>query len=140
MENIISSPFKSERAIQLPFAISASGSISDATDYSKIWDYRVRQAIGTSRGERLLYSDYGMRIPELTFATMSLAKEIVTKEIQSVFMTYLPELSLDSVNVLFDEDNGIVNVAVTYVLPNNNLGNTVLGVAVVSGDNPISEV
>lgn len=125
--------------MQLPFAISASGSISDTTDYSKIWDYRVRLAIGTSLGERLLYSDYGMRIPDLTFSTMSLAKEVVTKEIQSVFMTYLPELSLDSVEVLFEEDSGTINVAVTYVLPNNNLGNTVLGVAVISGDNPISE-
>lgn len=139
MANTISSPFKSERAMQLPFAISASGSISDTTDYSKIWDYRVRQALGTSLGERLLYSDYGMRIPDLTFSTMTLAKEIVTKEIQSVFMTYLQELSLDSVEVTFEEDSGTVNVAVTYVLPNNNLGNTVLGIAVVSGDNPISE-
>jgi phage baseplate assembly protein W len=125
--------------MQLPFAISSSGSISDTTDYSKIWDYRVRQALGTSLGERLLYSDYGMRIPDLTFSTMTLAKEVVTKEIQSVFMTYLQELSLDSVEVTFEEDSGTVNVAVTYVLPNNNLGNTVLGIAVVSGDNPISE-
>jgi len=139
MVNTISSPFKSERAMQLPFAISSSGSISDTTDYSKIWDYRVRQALGTSLGERLLYSDYGMRIPDLTFSTMTLAKEVVTKEIQSVFMTYLQELSLDSVEVTFEEDSGTVNVAVTYVLPNNNLGNTVLGIAVVSGDNPISE-
>ena len=126
--------------MQLPFTISSSGSISETTDYAKIWDYRVRLAIGTSFGERLLYSDYGMRIPELTFATMSLAKEIVTKEIQNVFMTYLVDLSLDSVEVLFEEQSGTVNVAVTYVLPNNNLGNTVRGVAVVSGDNPISEV
>ena len=139
MERTISSPFKSERAIQVPFAISASGSVSDTTDYSKIWDYRVRQAIGTSLGERLLYSDYGMRIPDLTFSTMTLAKEIVTKEIQGVFVTYLPELSLDTVEVLFEEDNGTVNVSVTYVLPNNNTENTVLGIAVVSGDNPISE-
>jgi len=139
VERTISSPFKSERAIQVPFAISASGSVSDTTDYSKIWDYRVRQAIGTSLGERLLYSDYGMRIPDLTFSTMTLAKEIVTKEIQGVFVTYLPELSLDTVEVLFEEDNGTVNVSVTYVLPNNNTENTVLGIAVVSGDNPISE-
>jgi hypothetical protein len=80
-----------------------------------------------------------MRIPDLTFSTMTLAKEIVTKEIQGVFVTYLPELSLDTVEVLFEEDNGTVNVSVTYVLPNNNTENTVLGIAVVSGDNPISE-
>jgi phage baseplate assembly protein W len=140
MASIISSPFKSERALQLPFAITRSGSLADTIDYEKIWDYRVRQALGTSLGERLLYSDYGMRIPDLTFTTMSLAKEIVTKEIQSIFTLYLPDLGLDSVEVTFEEDSGIVNVAVTYVLPNNNLGNTILGVAVVSGNNPISEV
>lgn len=125
--------------MQLPFAISPSGSISDTTDYSKIWEYRVRQAIGTSLGERLLYSDYGMRIPELTFTTMSLAKELVTKEIESVFTDYLEELSLESVDVFFEQDRGLVNVEVIYILPNNNLGDVVLGIAIVSGNDPISE-
>lgn len=139
MAATISSPFKSEVAVQLPFKISPTGSIAMTNDYSKIWEYRVRQAVGTSLGERVFYTDYGINIPDLTFNTMSVAKELVVKEIESVFESYLPDLELDEVKVSLQYEEGILGVEVVYILPNNTVENVILGIATLSGDAPISE-
>lgn len=140
MVNSIQSPFTSEEAIQIPFTVPKSGSVATTTSQEKVWEYRVKMALGTSVGERLLRMQYGVDITDLAFNTSSIAEQIVEREIQTVFARYLPDLSIDEVTADFDYPNGVLNVSVSYYLPDSTLSNTTVGVATISDSAPISEV
>lgn len=140
MVDSIQSPFTSEASIQLPFAVTKSGVVATTTSQEKVWEYRVKMALGTSVGERLLRMQYGVDITDLAFNTSSISEQIVEREIQTVFARYLPDLSLDEVTSDFDYPNGILNVSVSYYLPDSTLSNTTVGVATISDSAPISEV
>jgi hypothetical protein len=68
-----------------------------------------------------------------------MAREILTREIESAFANNLENLSLDTVDFSFDASLGVLNVTVGYFLPSNNLVETTMGIASISGASPISE-
>jgi phage baseplate assembly protein W len=125
--------------MQLPFTLNGSGAVADTSDPEKIWEYRVKSALGTSLGERLLRPTYGVSISDIEFNTESMAREILTREIESAFANNLENLSLDTVDFSFDASLGVLNVTVGYFLPSNNLVETTMGIASISGSSPISE-
>jgi hypothetical protein len=139
MAELSRSPFRAERAIQLPFTLNGAGSVAATADPEKIWEYRVKTALGTSVGERLLRPTYGVSIADIEFNTESMAREILTREIETAFANNLEKLSLDTIDFSFDTSSGVLNVTVGYFLPNNNLVETTMGIANISGSSPISE-
>jgi len=131
--------FTPDSAIQVPFAISSNGKVSDTVSFEKIWEYRVKSALGTGLGERVLRPNYGVEISDIEFNTGSIAQEIIIREIEQVFVNYLPDLELSDVEPTFNPDTGTLNVSVSYILPNTTLSNVTVGVATIRGNAPISE-
>jgi phage baseplate assembly protein W len=125
--------------MQLPFTLTGSGAVASTSDPEKIWEYRVKTALGTSVGERLLRPTYGVSIADIEFNTESMAREILSREIETAFANNLDSLRLDTVDFSFDSNSGVLNVTVGYFLPNNNLVETTMGIVNVSGSSPISE-
>ena len=124
-----------EIALTLPFSINPYGSVSTTTEQSKIWADRVRFVIGTNLQERILDPECGTLVPSAFMQTADDAETTITTEIERAFQSQLELLTLNSVDVSFDEYTGTTNVNITYNLPNKETSETVVALTYVSGNN-----
>lgn len=133
----------SEIAITLPFTISTYGSVAQTTDQTKIWADRVRSVVGTLVGERVMRPKFGANIPQNIFENESDKQSTLAAkledEIDGVFTKYLPLLSLNSVQVSFDDFENVVTAEIIYSLPNEELVTTNLGISTISSTSTITQ-
>jgi phage baseplate assembly protein W len=135
----MTSKIVSDIAITLPFSISAYGKVADTTDQSKIWSDRVRSAVGTLFYERVMRPGYGTSIPTQVFNNPQEVADTITSEVKRVFAQELTQLTLDSVNVYFDDYSSVLNADITYGLPDKTTVNVNIGLASISADGTISQ-
>lgn len=128
-----------EVAISLPFSIDDFGSVATATLQSKIWADRVRSAVGTTLRERVFRYDYGTTIPSKLWDDVTTMQDVIEEQIENVFDRDLVTLTLDSVDVTYDERQETVFAEVSYFLPNNEQTSVIIGVATISSTDPIVE-
>jgi phage baseplate assembly protein W len=128
-----------EKAIALPFSINSFGRVTDTTEMSKIWADRVRSVIGTALRERVMLPDFGTDIPSSVFETTEEADSQIQTEVIRAFNEQLSALTLDEVTSTFDEFTGVMNVDITYALPNDEVINTSIGLVSLAGTAPIYE-
>ena len=124
-----------EITLTLPFSIDPYGNVSTTTEQSKIWADRVRFVLGTNLRERILDPEFGTLIPSAFMQTADDASTLIENEVERAFQTQLELLTLDKVDVSFDEYTGTTNVSVVYGLPNGEVVNTVVAVTYINGNN-----
>lgn len=125
-----------EEALSLPFSINSYGEVTSTTDQAKIWSDRVRSVIGTNLQERILDPQFGTLVPEAFMQTADDSIGMITTEVERAFPTQLSLLTLQSVDVSFDEYTGTTNVDIIYSLPNGEVTNTAVAVTYIGGNNP----
>lgn len=126
-----------EEALLLPFSLNVqTGKIETTKDQNMIWSNRVRIAIETSLGERVMRPAYGTKVPDALFNSIDGFEEVLRREVNKVFVDQLPLLTLVSVSAVHDIKYNRLSVEVTYQLPNKNELTTKAGVMVVSDINP----
>jgi phage baseplate assembly protein W len=125
-----------EYAISLPFTIDGYGNILKTSNQSEIWEARVKSAIGTAFGERVMRSNYGTRIPEIFFDTQDTLSTGIKKEVTAVFANYLPLLTLIEVAVRYDELEGQTTADITYSLPNETTTTTAVSIVTINKTTP----
>lgn len=125
-----------EKAIALPFSLDTFGNIKFTIDQSIIWADRVKSAIGTTLGERVMRPGYGTKISQAAFETRTSAETLMSSEIERVFHMDLPLLRLEGVTYSYNDVENLIVADVTYTLPNNQTDNTAVGIITVSQNNP----
>jgi phage baseplate assembly protein W len=128
-----------ERAIMLPFSITAYGSVGSTSDQSKIWADRVRTVLGTASRERLMLTRFGTLIPYALFENPDEAEAEIRGEVEKAFNTQLTLLQLTSVDVTIDTFTNIMNILVVYGLPNGEQVETNVGIVSLNCDTPLIE-
>jgi len=128
-----------ELAIALPFSIDDFGSVATTTSQSKIWADRVRSAVGTALSERVFRENYGTTIPSKLWDSVDTMSEIIQEQIETVFNRDLENLTLDEVDVNYDERKETIFAEISYFLPNNEQTSITIGVATISPTEPIVE-
>jgi hypothetical protein len=129
-----------EEAILLPFSIDGQGNVSKTSDQEKVWADRVFGALGTLTGTRLLRSTYGSEVARSAMETGDSAEAIITAEVERTFSNSFPTLSLVDVSFEFQEDINVIDVEVTYTLPNQTEVSLQVGLAYINDVSPIQEV
>jgi phage baseplate assembly protein W len=124
-----------EIALTLPFTINAYGSVSTTTDQSKIWADRVRFVIGTNLHERILDPQFGTLVPEAFMQTSDDAESTIVAEVERAFPEQLELLTLQSVDVSFDDYTSTTSVNIIYELPNGEVTDTVVAITSIGGNN-----
>lgn len=124
-----------ETAISLPFSINSYGDVTSTTDQRKIWSDRVRFVIGTSLEERILAPEFGTLVPSAFMETSESAESTIVSEVERAFPNQLSLLTLQGVDVSYDEYTGTTNVNITYSLPNGEVTDTVVSVTYIGGNN-----
>ena len=131
----------SEIALKLPLSVDKSGNFVIATTQNQIWADRVRIALGTRLGERVMRPNYGTKIGEALFDTVSATTDIVNKEIYRVFHEQFSLLEITSIDSTFNEISSILTITVIYLLPNKEQVTTEVGIVTVSDTNaPFEEI
>jgi phage baseplate assembly protein W len=125
-----------EYAISLPFTIDGYGNILKTSNQSDIWEARVKSAVGTAFGERVMRSNYGTRIPEIFFDTQDALEAGIKKEVSAVFANYLPLLNLIDVSVVQNQFSGEVTAELTYAIPNQTTTTTAVSIVTINKTNP----
>jgi phage baseplate assembly protein W len=125
-----------EKTIALPFSIDPYGKVTMSSNQSKIWADRVRSVIGTFLRERVMRPEFGTRIPYSVFNTQESAQQEISTETAQAFNQHLPLLTLNSVSSSFDSYSGVINVTITYKLPNDIVVDTSIGILTVRGNTP----
>lgn len=129
----------SEVAVSLPFSISEFGTVATTSSQEKIWADRVRSAVGTAVGERVLRPDYGTEIAANTFNTLEAAAESLKQQVELAFSRDLRLLKLVSTKVTTDEAESSLEAEITYSLPNRTVEVVLLGFATLLGNLPLIE-
>jgi phage baseplate assembly protein W len=128
-----------EVSMSLPFSIDPFGKVTQTTDQAKIWSDRVRSVIGTGLQERAMRPALGTAIPSAIFDSQDNAASLIQKEVETSFSNQLPILKLQTVNSVYDQYTGIMNVSIVYNLPNNQQANVNIGLATIQGNAPITQ-
>ena len=128
-----------EKAMSLPFTISPYGGVAFTTSQEKIWADRVRVAINTGVTERLVNLNYGTTISSEVFSEQTLAEDTIRAEIQKVFETNLKLLTLNSIDITFNEITNETTAEVSYSIPDGRDSTLRVGTAVIINGNLASE-
>lgn len=128
-----------ERALSFPFRFSSRLVANEVASPEKIWDQRVRAALLTRKGERFSRMAYGSRLAEMVFDGGQVNETAIKDEVGRTFAGLLPALTLDSVEVVWDELAKQTIVAVSYQLPNQDTVTTSIGSLLVDGISPPNE-
>lgn len=124
-----------EIAISLPFTINAYGDVASTSDQRKIWSDRVRFVIGTNLEERILSPRFGTLVPSAFMETSESAEARIISEVERAFPAQLELLTLQGVDVSFDDYTNTTSVNITYSLPNDEVTSTVVAVTYIGGNN-----
>jgi phage baseplate assembly protein W len=125
-----------EIAISLPFSISQYGRVSDTKTQEKIWADRVHTVIGTALTERIMLPTFGSGIPNSMFDTTDSATKSIKDAVRMAFNSWLELLTLVDTAVTIADDNATVSVAISYMLPNQELITTNVAVSHLNGNTP----
>jgi hypothetical protein len=128
-----------ETAISLPFSIDAYGAVTAATTQDKIWSDRVRSVLGTNFNERIMRPTFGGLVPSVFMETVDHATTMLEVEVRTTFATQLPSLTLQSVDIVYDEYSDSMNVSVLYSLPDEKIASTTIALITVDGTNPANQ-
>jgi phage baseplate assembly protein W len=123
-----------EVALSLPFSIDPYGRVGSTQDQTKIWADKVRSVIGTALRERVMRPKFGTDIPLAVFENQEDAQTQIEFEVNQAFNEQLQKLTLQSVDSVFDEYTGIMQVEVIYALPNDEVTSTSIGLIRIEGN------
>jgi len=133
-----------ETAIALPFSIDSAGNVRRTYLQEKIWADRVTSVIGTAIGERVMREDFGSAIRSSLFNTQTTMENIMEDTITESFSGQLPLLDLGEISYSHDEVTNVMEVTITYALPNRQITTVNVPVTVgtisISGNNLPKEV
>ena len=126
-----------EVALQFPFKLDPNtGTIVSTSSQEAIWNNRVRMALETTVGERVMRPTYGVQISRAVFNTVSAMEDTIRRETSRLFVEQFPLLQLISVTTTHDIKENKLSAEVRYLLPNKTEQTTMAGVMIVSDANP----
>lgn len=127
---------ESEVALRLPMSLDSTGNLLTTNLEDQIWADRVKMALGTRLGERVMRPGYGSKIGNSLFSTVSSMQETVRREVTKIFSELFPLLEIGDMNFTFNELTGRLNISVSYTLPNKKESRAVVGVMTISDSTP----
>lgn len=123
------------RELSWPLAINNSGGFVFTENPSAQVKNRLRSALGTSRGERVMNSAYGSTLTTAVFQNLDdeTENEIITN-IQETAARFVPEVRILDVDVQQNRDMAQIDCLVRYLLNNGEEGSVTTFVPLQNGN------
>jgi phage baseplate assembly protein W len=110
------------KAISYPFTLNVFGETTSTTDQKKIYTDRVLTLLSTSIGERPMRPTYGTNLGLAMFENQGVAEVAIPAAIRSAIATWLPELTVNEINIKNFNDGGKVEVELLLTFPDYTTG------------------
>jgi phage baseplate assembly protein W len=105
------------KAISFPFTLDPFGKTTSTTNQRKIYQDRVLTLLSTAVGERPMRPTYGTNIATAMFENQGDVDKAINDAIRSAISKWLPELTVNAINVIGFLDTGAVTVELNVTLP-----------------------
>lgn len=105
-------------SLSLPFSLDGYGRIRSTSSPEKIYADRVRLALMTIPGERIMRPQFGSPLPEQSFESPEDIPDEIEAGVRQAFSDLLPDLTLEEIEVTWEDvEAGTVSIEVTYSAP-----------------------
>lgn len=105
------------KAISFPFTLDPFGKTTSSTNQRKIYQDRVLTLLSTAVGERPMRPNYGTNIGTAMFENQGKIDKAINDAIRSAISKWLPELTVNKINIVGFLDTGAVTVEINVTLP-----------------------
>ena len=105
------------KAISFPFTLDPFGKTTSTTLQEKIYQDRVLTLLSTAIGERPMRPTYGTNMGAAMFENQGKVDAAINQAIRSAIATWIPELTVEKVNVIGFLEDGQVSVELNITLP-----------------------
>lgn len=105
------------KAISFPFTLDPFGVVNTTTSQEKIYQDRVLTLLSTTVGERPMRATYGTDIASALFETQGNAEKAAETAIRTAMRTWLPEVTIERIDLQSTDDTGTLRVNLALVLP-----------------------
>lgn len=106
------------KAISFPFTLGAFGELESTDRLSKIYLDRLYTLISTPVGQRPMNQTYGIDLTKALFENEDNFPLAIRTAIISAASIWLPEISIDAIDVAPFNQDGYANVNISVSLPN----------------------
>ena len=105
------------KAISFPFTLDPFGKTTSTTNQKKVYQDRVLTLLSTAVGERPMRPNYGTNIGTAMFENQGKVEKAVNDAIRSAMSKWIPELTVNKINIVGFLDTGAVTVEINITLP-----------------------
>ena len=105
------------KAITFPFTLNPFGVVNTSTLQSKVYKDRVLTLLSTAVGERPMRPSYGTDLAKALFETQNQAEKAIRLAISTAIGSWIPEVSVQQINVLGENLDGKMTVELLLVFP-----------------------
>ena len=105
------------KALSFPFTLDPFGVAKTTTDQTKIYTDRIVTLLSTAIGERPMRPTYGTDIATAMFENQGLVQKAIRQAIIKAVGIWIPEVTIEQVNIGDVEDTGQVRVELIVTLP-----------------------
>jgi phage baseplate assembly protein W len=105
------------KAIAFPFTLDPFGKVTSTTSQEKIYQDRVLTLLSTAIGERPMRPSYGTNVGAAMFENQDNIEAAINQAIRSAIGIWIPELTVEQVNVITFLEDGRVSVELNVTLP-----------------------
>ena len=105
------------KAISFPFTLNPFGKTTSTILQEKIYQDRILTLLSTAVGERPMRPDYGTNIGVAMFENQGKIEAAISQAVRSAVSNWIPEVTVENINVIKFLDSGQVAVELNVTLP-----------------------
>jgi phage baseplate assembly protein W len=105
------------KAISYPFTLDPFGKTTSTTDQRKIYQDKVLTLLSTAVGERPMRPTYGTNVAIAMFENQGNVEKAINDAIRSAISKWIPNLTVNNINIIGFLDTGAVTVELNVTLP-----------------------
>jgi len=125
-------------SIAYPYTIDPNGLVSATSNSTKLYLDRVLTLVSTYMGQRPMMPDYGVDWSGALFENDNVARIAIPIAIRGAVAKWVPEVQVSDVNINFDELEGIENVTLGLLLPDNTFSTLNINTATFNMDGTVT--
>lgn len=125
-------------AISYPFTLSPLGVLDSTENPVKIYIDRLLTLLSTSPGQRPMLPEYGTDVLRALYENDNQLEFSINQAVRSAVNVWLPEISIEEINVSLPDEEGSAEVEILVKLPNSTITTLSVSTAIFNIDGTIS--
>lgn len=124
--------------VSYPFQIDFLGKLQGTEDPIKIYTDRLLTLLSTSPGQRPMLPEYGTDVLRALYENDNQVGISINQAVRSAVAVWIPEISIEEINVDVPDQDGKATVTILIRLPNSTLTTLTVSTAIFNIDGSIT--